>query len=101
MKNSEPNKIVSKLWKRNEKLTARNINTLTTPEHEVKQFFKEQEELKKDLEAITNVVGAVEVMSKMSLIKLVALQSKLRFMPHHTFYIQFAKAADYLLNPNK
>lgn len=101
MENQEPNKIVSKLWKRNEQLTARNINILTTPESEVKQFYKEQEQLKEELAKITNVVGAVEVMSKMSLIKLVALQSKLRFMPHHTFYIQFAKAAEYLLTPNK
>lgn len=86
MRDNEPNKTVSALWKRFKK---NNEDTDWTQAHYLKQ-----EELCKECEKITLCVGAVSVMSKNSILKLIAMQSRLRFMAHHTFYIYMRKAVD-------
>lgn len=88
MNNDQPTKIVSKLYKR-----FLELRKVTDPNlHD----YKAEEVLKTELAAITRVVGAIEVMSKNSIVKLVAMQSSLRFMEHHSFYIEFSKAVPYL-----
>lgn len=86
MKITEPNKIVSRLYKQ--------FTALRTVSDATNYDYEKEAELKKQLADITNVVGAIEVMSKNSLIKLCAMQSSWRFMALHSFLIQFSKAAD-------
>lgn len=90
MNNNEPNKIVSSLFKQFLKL--REVKDAD------KYDYKTESTLKDKLAGIVYVVGAISVMSKSSILKLLKMQSSLRFMQHHTFYIYFAKAADDLFN---
>jgi hypothetical protein len=92
MTKNQPNKIVSALFKE--------YRLLKTVKDADKYDYKKEELLKIELAKITMVVGAIEVMSKASILKLVKMQSSLRFMAHHSFYIQFAKACEDLLNLN-
>ena len=86
MNNNEPNKIISALFK--EYLRLRLVKDAD------KYDYKAEDILKGKLCDITRVVGAIEVMSKANILKLVKMQSSLRFMAHHSFYIQFAKACE-------
>jgi len=90
MKSNEPNKIVSTLFK--EYLSLKKITDIN------KQYYHIEDNLKRKLYAITMVVGAIEVMSKSNILKLVKMQSSLRFMADHSFYIQFARACEDTLN---
>lgn len=92
MGNSEPNKIVNKLF--NEFLKLRSIKDANLYD------YKKEETLKGELANITRVVGAISVMSKNSILKLVKMQSSLRFMSDHSFYIQFARACEDILSLN-
>ena len=83
MNNNEPNKIVNRIFK--EFIVMRSKPNLD---------YKRQEVLNQQLRDITMVVGAIEVMSKNSLLKLLKMQSSWRFMALHTFLIYCAKAAD-------
>lgn len=83
MNNNEPNKIVTHIFK--EFIAMRSKPDLD---------YKRQEVLNQQLRDITMVVGAIEVMSKNSLLKLLKMQSSWRFMALHTFLIYCAKAAD-------
>lgn len=87
MDNNEPNKIVSKLYK---EFTALRVET-----DAAKYDWKKEAELKIELSKITRVIGAIEVMNKANILRLIKMQSSLRFMPEHSFYIQFAKACEY------
>jgi len=90
MNNNEPNKIVSALFKRWLKL------------HEVKVSanfdYPAQEQLKKELCNITTAVGAIEVMSKNSILKLLKMGSSTRFMQPFQLLMYCAKAADDIFN---
>ncbi len=88
MNNNEPNKIVAALFKRFLKLKEVKMA--------VDYDYKSEAILKTELNDITREVGAVEVMSKNNILKLIRMQGSLRFMADHSFYIQFAKAADCL-----
>lgn len=87
MNNSEPNKIVSRLYK--EHLA---IDKLPLGD----DYNGRKNNLIEALLKISLVVGAIEVMNKKSLIKLVTMQSKYRFMKHHSFYLLFVKASEYI-----
>lgn len=90
MNNNEPNKIVSSLFKEFLKMRAKT---------EMNDFdYKRQLEINAELAKITTVTGAIEVMSKNSLLKLLKMQSSWRFMALHTFLIYCAKAADDTFN---
>ena len=82
MENNQPTKIVSKLYKRFETLRQ------TSPAN----YYEEIEKINKELRNITTITGAIEVMSKDSIIKLCAMESSLRFMALHTFLIYISKA---------
>lgn len=88
MENNEPNKIVKRIYLKYQLLVTKNEPYKTG----------QREQLCKELNDLTNVVGAIEVMSKKSILMLVSLQSSLRFMQHHSFYIQFSKACSDILN---
>lgn len=92
MKNNEPNKIVTALFK--DYLKLRLVRDAD------KYDYKGEELLKIELAKITRVVGAIEVMSKANILKLVKMQSSLRFMADHSFYIQFARACEDALKLN-
>ena len=85
MENNQPTKIVSNLYKRFKVLQQSGV-----------LCCKEREDICKELEAITKVVGAIEVMSKSSIIKLCAMESSLRFMPPFVFLIKFSDAVEYI-----
>jgi len=85
MKKNEPNKIVNALYKRF--LAHYNQDASDTN-------YTAGNQISKELADITRVVGAIEVMSKNNIIKLVRMQSAMRFMPHHSFYIEFSRACD-------
>ena len=85
MENREPNQIVSKLNKEFKRIYDSEVQA-------TEQSYKDIEVLKNKLQDITRCVGAIEVMSKNSILKLIKMQSSVRFMNEHTFYIQFAKA---------
>jgi hypothetical protein len=84
MNNNEPNKIVSRLFK----------TYLALIKNTGGEYYSKIQGVKKELVDITTCVGAIEVMSKASILKLVKMQSSLRFMDHHSFYIHFAKACE-------
>lgn len=86
MNNNEPNKIVSSLFKQYLELS----KVTDADKHD----YKAEEILKTKLANITRVRGAIEVMSKNNILKLVKMQSSLRFMAHHSFYIEFARACE-------
>ena len=87
MNNNEPNKILKSINKELVKLHTQSGGFAENYD------YKKESELKEQLRQLIYVSGAIEVMSKNSLILLVALQGKLRVVPEHTFYIQFSKAA--------
>lgn len=90
MNNNEPNKIVNQLFKEFNKLHTESNGDAD------KYDWEAQAALKEKLCAITGVVGAVEVMSKGCILKLVKMQCSLRFMQEHKFYRSFADACDCL-----
>ncbi len=57
-----------------------------------KQVIENQ--IKKDCENIMMCVGAVSVMSHQSIIKMVRMQSHLRYMPEHRFFQAFVRAEE-------
>lgn len=87
MNSNEPNKIVSKLYKEVKKLQA-------LPSEKIDEYFAKIEPIKKQLEDITRVVGAIEVMSKANILKLSAMESSLRFMEPFKFLMYLSKAND-------
>jgi len=89
MNNNEPNKIVNRIFK--EFIVMRSKPNLD---------YKRQEELNQQLRDITTVTGAIEVMSKNSILKLLKMESSWRFMALHSFLIYCAKAADDIFNIN-
>jgi len=88
MENNEPNKIIKSINKRLQKLH-KDSGGLSD-----KYNWKEHEVIKSDFTKLIQCAGAIEVMSKNSLILTVALQSKLRAIPEHRFYMLFSKAAE-------
>jgi hypothetical protein len=82
MDKNHPNKIVAKCFKHY-------IQHYSAPQHVV---YKEFTDLTKELREITETDGAIEAMSKLSILRLITMQSSLRFMGHHFFYHQFAAA---------
>lgn len=88
MNNDQPTKIVSKLYKRFLELRKVTDGSLYD--------WKAEEQLKKELADITNVIGAIEVMSKNSIIKLVAMESSLRFMDLFKFCGKFSDTVQYI-----
>ena len=83
MENNEPNKIINSIFKSYQKLNE--------VKFAVDYDYKKEQVLKQDLLKIFLVVGAVEVMSKNSLLKLIYLNGKLRAIPFHTFHFPVAK----------
>ena len=90
MTHKEPNQIVSALFKK--------YKTLDQEKDAAKYDWKAQEKLKEELAKITKVVGAVEVMSKLNILKLIRMQCSLRFLQEHKFYRPFADACDDITN---
>lgn len=90
MNNNEPNKIITALFKRLNKLNKDSGGFADNYD------YKAEEQIKKELTDITQVVGAIEVMSKNNILKLITMQSKLRFMPEHRFYMAFSRAVEYM-----
>lgn len=90
MEKNEPNKIVTALYKKHKNLLSTSYETT----EEKNKYWEEVEKLKTDLSKITCVVGAIEVMSKNSLLKLIAMQSSLRFLEPFRFLNICAKATE-------
>ena len=88
MENNEPNKIIKSINKRLKKLSSASGNKSD------KYDWKEYDAIKSDFVKLLQCVGAIEVMNKNSLILTVAIQSKLRALPEHRFYMLFSKAAE-------
>jgi|GEM_PF-5907956 len=88
MKNNEPNKIIKAINKDLKKLQKDSGGMADKYDYEAEKLIRER------LIALIQVVGAIEVMSKNSLILLVALQGRLRVMPEHRFYVAFSRAAE-------
>jgi len=88
MENKTPSKIINSLYKRLEKL-----KTDSNGGDADKYDYKAEEQIKKELREIFNVVGAVEVMSKKALFQLIVMNGKLRAIPFHQFHFPF-KFAD-------
>lgn len=86
----QPNQIVSALFKQ--------FNELDKVKDADKYDWKAQIKLKEELIQITKVVGAVEVMSKLNILRLIKMQCSLRFMQEHKFYRPFADACDDITN---
>ena len=87
MENNTPSKTVSKLYKRFKDLDIKSSSDI---------HWVERAKICKELEAITKVVGAIEVMSKNSIIKLCAMESSLRFMEPFRFLMEFSKTVEYI-----
>lgn len=88
MNNNEPTKIVNRLYKK--------FVELRQDTSSDKYNYENESQLKKELYNITTVVGAIEVMSKNSIIKLCAMESSLRFMPLHSFLIKFSQTVEFI-----
>jgi hypothetical protein len=86
MENSEPNKVISRLYKRLQKLSV-DSNGMAE-----KYDYKEENKIGIELNKIHSVVGAVAVMSKNSLLKMVVMNAKLKSIPLHHFHWPFADA---------
>jgi len=86
MNNNEPNKIVNNLFKRYIQLSVQCNGDAS------KYDYKAEKQICIELREIHNVVGAVEVMSKKSLMQLVYLNGRLRAIPFHRFHFPFADA---------
>lgn len=86
----QPNQIVSALFKK--------FIELDKVKDADKYDWKAQVKLKEELIQITKVVGAVEVMSKLNILRLIKMQCSLRFMEEHKFYRPFADACDDITN---
>ncbi len=89
MNNNEPNKIIKSIIKKLDKLTKDSDGGNAD-----KYDWKLHDAIKDEFISIVMCVGAIEVMSKNTIIQMVALQGKLRAIPEHRFYIQFSKAAE-------
>lgn len=87
MDNKQPNKIITALYK---KFKALRLND-DLYNKDANEYYKIQSALKNDLLNIARVPGAIEVMSKNNILKLVAMQSSWRFMEFHTFTNLFSK----------
>jgi hypothetical protein len=88
MDNDHPTKIVSNLYKR--------FVELRKDTDATKYDYEAEAQIKKELFDITTITGAIEVMSKNSIIKLCAMESSLRFMPLHSFLIKFSQTVEYI-----
>jgi len=86
MQNNKPNLIINDLYKRYLKLSADCGGDASKYDYEAERVIKDE------LRKIHSVVGAVEVMSKNALLKLVLLNGRLRAIPFHQFHFPFAKA---------
>ena len=93
MDNNTPNKIVKALH--NEWLA--NKKTYIVDESN-KAFWERQEKIKAELVKITTIEGAIEVLSKVNILRLCSMESSLRFMPLHSFLIYIQKACNDMLN---
>jgi len=93
MNNSTANKIVKGLH--NEWLAHSKTFKI---EGDNREFWERQEKIKAELVKITTVVGAIEVLSKINILRLCSMESSLRFMPLHSFLIYIQKACNDTLN---
>jgi hypothetical protein len=87
MNNNDPNKIVSSLYRE----FLGNYGGVSIQDA---AFWAKRSELKERCANIANVVGAIEVMNKNSLLKLLSMESSLRFMEPFRFLNLCAKAAE-------
>ena len=55
-----------------------------------------ENKVKNDCERIMNYVGAVSVMSQKSIVRMVRMQSHLKYMPEHKFLQAFVRAEEEL-----
>lgn len=88
MNNDQPTKVISKLYKR--------FLALQQCEADNKQYWKDIEQLNKELREICEVIRAIEVMSKNAIIKLCAMESSLRFMQPFRFLALFSETVKYI-----
>ena len=88
MNNDQPTKVVSAIYKR--------FIELQKDMDAAKYDYEAEAQIKKELFDITTITGAIEVMSKNSIIKLCAMESSLRFMPLHSFLIKFSQTVEYI-----
>ena len=51
--------------------------------------FSDEEIIKADLKKCINIVGIFGILNRTNLFKIVEMQSALRAIPEHTFYINF------------
>lgn len=59
-------------------------------------YHKKMQQIGESLALTMRITGAISIMSKNTLIKLIAMQSTIRFMQPHSFYICFSIACDEL-----
>ena len=64
-----------------------NGNTLDPKGHQ-------EQAIKKGCENIMNCVGAVSVMSQKNIVRMVRMQSHLKYMPMHRFFQAFVRAEE-------
>lgn len=86
---NEPNKIVSALYKRFLAIRADDKNP---------DFYKKQEAVRSELANIIRVVGAIEVMSKLNILKACSMHSSWPCMAHHSFFIYLQRGCEDVLN---
>jgi len=86
MQNNKPNLIINDLYKRFLKLSKDSGGDY------MKYDYDAELKIKEEVRKIHSVVGAVEVMSKNAILKLVLLNGRLRAIPFHQFHFPFAKA---------
>lgn len=89
MENNHPSKIINNLYKRFNQLHIDSNGNANIYD------YKKEDQIKKELREVFEIVGAVEVMSKSAIFKLVVLNGRLRAVPFHQFHYPFSKTLEH------